>query len=91
MIPKRLSANPLVLSMVKVVPKEVEHSAAPAPNAWRGVISSSLIRTKDSAIGPLIPVRATRAERKRLALRELNDVDSPPAGVSISRVKLNDR
>ena len=63
MIPRRLPDKPLVVRIVKVVPSEVEHSAAPAAKAWRDVMSSSFFRVKDRAMGETIPVRATRTDR----------------------------
>lgn len=70
--------NPLVLRIVKVVPKLVEQSAAPAAKAWSGVALERDCRTKERAMGKLIPVIATRVERARLAFRERKLVDSPP-------------
>lgn len=74
--------NPLVLRTANVVPRLVEQSAAPAAKAWRGVALASLRRTKDKAIGNEMPVSATATERWMLALRDLNDVERPPARVS---------
>jgi hypothetical protein len=63
---------------VKVVPRLVEHKAAPAAKAWRGVASKSLRREKDRAMGTAIPVMATADDSHRLALSDWNDVDRPP-------------
>jgi hypothetical protein len=81
MTPNRVSVKPLALSTVKVVPRLVEHSAAPAANACKGDASSSFWRVKDRAIGSSIPVTATAIERKRFALRAENDVHRPPVAI----------
>ena len=73
--------NPLVLRTVNVVPRLVEHNAAPAANAWRFDAPAKALRMKDSAIGTQMPVRATRMDKKRFALREVMDVDSPPTQI----------
>jgi hypothetical protein len=76
--PRRVVARPLVLRIVKVVPREVEHRAAPAAKAWSGVAEARAWRGKERAMGRVIPVMATAMERKRLALRDLKEVESPP-------------
>ena len=40
--PKRVVVSPLVLMIVKVVPRLVEHKAAPAENACREVVLANL-------------------------------------------------
>ena len=40
--PKRVVVSPLVLRIVKVVPRLVEHKAAPAENACREVVLANL-------------------------------------------------
>jgi hypothetical protein len=76
--PRRDVVSPLVPSTVKVVPRLVEHRAAPAAKHWRGVALMRLPRTKDKPTGRPMPVTATADDRSRLALRELRDVDKPP-------------
>jgi hypothetical protein len=76
--PSRLSVNPLVDRIVKVVPREVEHSAAPAANAWSGVALRRERSTKERAIGAETPIAATRLERARLERRTLRFVERPP-------------
>jgi hypothetical protein len=78
MTPRRLSVNPLVDRVVKVVPRDVEQSAAPAANAWRGVALRREIRIKERAIGAETPVAATRLESARLERRVRRFVESPP-------------
>lgn len=73
--------KPLVCMTVKVVPKLVEHNAAPAAKACSGEAFTSTIKTKENAIGNTIPVSATRDERKKLALRLRKDVVKPPGWV----------
>jgi len=70
--------KPLVCITVKVVPKLVEHNAAPAAKACSGEAFASDSRTYDKPIGRAIPVAATPAERARLAFNDLNEVLSPP-------------
>jgi hypothetical protein len=64
--------------IVNVVPRLVEHKAAPAAKACNGVALSIGITAKERPIGRTIPVVATMDERPRLALRDLKDVDNPP-------------
>jgi hypothetical protein len=71
-------SRPVVERIVNVVPMFVEHSAAPAPNAWRGVASIRRISTNDRAIGVATPVNAAIAERRIFAFSCLNDVESQP-------------
>jgi hypothetical protein len=78
-IPSLECERPLEARTVKVVPKLVEHRAAPAAKAWRGVALRSPCRENDRAIGNTIPVRATAEERARFSLRDLKEVDRPPA------------
>lgn len=70
--------NPLVLRTVKVVPRLVEQSAAPAAKACRGVALERDCRVKERAIGKPIPVAATATERKMFAFRERKFVSRPP-------------
>lgn len=76
--PKRDLVSPLVVSTVKVVPKLVEQSAAPAANACNGVAPKRPWRTKESPIGALMPVIATPIDNRRLAFREEKEVARPP-------------
>lgn len=70
--------RPVERSTVKVVPKLVEHKAAPAAKDWRGVASLSSWRMNESPTGTLIPVTAMHEDKKKLALRAFKDVESPP-------------
>lgn len=70
--------KPLDCMTVKVVPKLVEHNAAPAAKACNDVAFASNSRIYDNPIGRAIPVTATPEERARLAFKDLNEVVSPP-------------
>lgn len=65
---------------MNVVPRLVEHSAAPAAKAWSGVVVGRRAgRTaKERAMGRAMPVRATAVERGRFARREGGEVERPP-------------
>jgi len=63
MTPSLLFSRPLVLRMVKVVPREVEQRAAPAAKACTADALSSFSKTKDRAMGVPTPIKATRPER----------------------------
>jgi hypothetical protein len=76
--PRRVAESPLVPRIVNVVPRLVEQSAAPAEKACNGVALSIDMTAKEKPIGSRIPVVATIEDKPRLALRDLNDVDSPP-------------
>jgi hypothetical protein len=78
--PRRLAPSPLVERIVNVVPRDVEHSAAPAANACTGVVPwTKAGRAKDSPMGAEIPTSATSEERWRLLFRAFRSVDSPPS------------
>lgn len=77
-VPRRVADKPLVLRIVKVVPRLVEQSAAPAAKACTGVAPTMISRTKERAMGKAIPVIATATERNRLAFREEKLVSRPP-------------
>lgn len=79
--PRRLSVRPLVVRTVKVVPSDVEHSAAPAAKACTGETGRRPRRTKDRPIGAAMPVRATAEERKRFAFRAWRLLEMPPGRV----------
>jgi hypothetical protein len=55
--------------MVNVVPRLVEQSAAPAAKAWSGVAEARDRRLKESAIGKIMPVKATAIERTAFAFK----------------------
>lgn len=76
-------AKPLVLSTVKVVPRLVEHKAAPAAKHCSGVASMMYRRMKESPMGKPMPVTATPGDKERLAFRDGSEVDRPPAFVSV--------
>lgn len=77
-VPRRVADRPLVLRMVKVVPKLVEQSAAPAAKACNGVASTRPCSEKDRAIGMPTPVAATALDRTAFALTALKSVLRPP-------------
>lgn len=64
--------------MVKVVPRLVEHRAAPEAKACKGVAPSRDCRRNESPIGIAIPVSATPVERPKFAFNALKDVARPP-------------
>src|SRR5690242_12551415 len=76
--PRRVDARPLEPNTVNVVPRLVEHSAAPAAKACNGVASSSPWSVYERPIGTAIPVSATPDESNKLAFRDLNEVCRPP-------------
>jgi hypothetical protein len=80
--PSLEDVSPLEASTVKVVPKLVEHNAAPAAKACTGVAFKRPCRVYESPIGNAMPVRATADERSRLAFSDWNDDESPPNPVS---------
>jgi hypothetical protein len=84
--PSLLFVRALVFRTVKVVPKLVEHRAAPAANAWRDVAFARRKRENESPIGKQMPVAATAMERKRLAFSADIDVERPPKGSSSNQV-----
>ena len=88
-VPSRVAVNLLELRTVKVVPRLVEQSAAPAAKACNGVASDSGSSEKESAMGRTMPVAATSAERKRFAFKEEKETDRPPTYVR--RVKIGTR
>lgn len=77
-MPSLLWVSPLVVNTVKVVPSDVEQSAAPAANACNEEMWSKHCSTKENAIGALMPTEATVVERRRFALSVLKFVDNPP-------------
>jgi hypothetical protein len=77
-VPSLVVVNPLALSTVKVVPKLVEHNAAPVAKAWSGVAMVNNCNVNDRAIGRAIPVIATPIDSRRFVLTAANEVDSPP-------------
>lgn len=77
--PRREVERPLEPRTVKVVPKEVEQSAAPAAKACNGEALRRPCREYDSPIGTAMPVKAIQVESSRLALSDGNEVCSPPA------------
>ena len=85
-VPSRLSINPLVLRTVNVVPKLVEHSAAPAANACNGEASARPRKENDKAIGRTMPVVATEIDSIRFFLSEAKEVERPPVIGSEPRV-----
>jgi hypothetical protein len=84
--PSLLFVRALVFSTVRVVPKLVEHRAAPAANAWRDVAFARRRRENESPIGKQTPVAATAMERKRFAFSADIDVDRPPKWSSSDQV-----
>lgn len=76
--PSLVSVSPVVPRMVKVVARLVEHKAAPAAKAWRAEAPAIPLRAKDKAMGRQIPVSATNIDSTMFALRDGNEVESPP-------------
>jgi hypothetical protein len=74
--------SPLEARTVKVVPRLVEHSAAPAAKACTGVAFRRPCSVYERPMGTAIPVRATAEERSKLALSDLKEVERPPTLVS---------
>ena len=68
--PKRVCANPLVASTVRVVPKLVEQSAAPAAKHCKELAPAIPRRENDRVIGKLMPVKATAHDNGRLERRD---------------------
>jgi len=77
-VPNLVLANPLVLRIVNVVPRLVLQSAAPAAKACRFDAPTRGRRTKDRAMGKLIPVIATAIESHRFFFNDLKLVSKPP-------------
>lgn len=75
--------KPLVCMTVNVVPRLVEHNAAPAAKACSGEALTNTVRTKERPIGSTIPVNATQEEINKLALRLPKDVVKPPSRVLV--------
>nr|ODN91216.1 hypothetical protein L203_01419 [Cryptococcus depauperatus CBS 7841] len=73
--------RPLEPKTVKVVPRLVEQSAAPAAKHWMDVAWMRSRRMKDSPMGKPISAVATPIERYIFALSELSDVDKPPLAI----------
>lgn len=71
--------KPVERSTVNVVPRLVEHKAAPAAKDWRGVASLSSWRMNENPTGTLMPVIAMHEDKTKLALRALKEVESPPS------------
>ena len=80
--PSLLFVRAHVFRTVKVVPKLVEHRAAPAANAWRDVAFARRKRENERPIGKQMPVAAMAMERKTLAFSADKDVERPPKGSS---------
>lgn len=77
-VPILVWISPVVPRIVNVVPKLVEHRAAPAVNACRGVAITRARRENENAIGSPTPVKAMAVESSRFAFREAYDVERPP-------------
>lgn len=77
-LPSRVDARPLVLSTVKVVPRLVEHRAAPAAKHCRYDAPAAGTNAKDRAMGAAMPVSATHADSSRLAFMVEREVERPP-------------
>jgi len=72
--PNQVFTNPAEGRIANVVPRLVAESAAPETKHCR----CCGLRTKLSATGTQIPVRATKMERKRLETRDWSEVPRPP-------------
>jgi hypothetical protein len=77
-IPRRVMIKFVLERMVKVVPRLVALSAAPAAKACSGLAATSFMSIKDSAIGTAIPVNATDTEMVRFGFKEESEAESPP-------------
>ena len=75
--------RPLVARTVNVVPRDVEHSAAPAANACTGESGRRPRRTNEMPIGAAIPVRATAEDKKRFAFKAFKLLEMPPNDMSV--------
>ena len=64
-----MAVSSLVLKILNVVPRPVEHSAAPAAKACSGEDEARNKRLKESAIGKAMLVMVTAAERTALAFK----------------------
>jgi hypothetical protein len=80
--PRRLWVRPLIFRTANVVPRLIEHSAAPAANACRGVAPTSPVSMNETLISAPIPVNATKTERKTFDFMALKLVDSLPSYTS---------
>jgi hypothetical protein len=87
--PSLVLVRPVVPRIVNVVPKLVEHNAAPAANACKAVPSTILWRVNERAMGRQIPVTATAIDSKRFAFRARKEVDNPPVLSSVKRSNRN--
>lgn len=76
--PSRLLSSPLVRRMVNVVPRDVEHNAAPEANAWTGVAFTNFSKMNDRPMGVATPIRATVPEKWMFAHNVSKSVDRPP-------------
>lgn len=61
-----------------MVPRLVEHNAAPAAKAWRGVAGVRERREKERVIGRAIPVIATEVDRNKFFFKAMKFVSRPP-------------
>jgi len=76
--PNQVFTNLAEERIANVVPRLVAESAAPETKHCRYVAVVRGLRTKLSATGTQIPVRATKMERKRLETRDRSEVPRPP-------------
>lgn len=66
--------------IANVVPREVEHNAAPAVKPCKGVAPNAKTKQmSDRPIGAKIPTRATLIDKTIFAFNRTNLVDNPPA------------
>ncbi len=79
-----IGAGKAVCRTVNVVPKLVEHRAAPAAKVCETVVRaySSSLKRKEKQIGATRPVNATQLERNSLDLNALMFVESPSSYTS---------
>lgn len=82
-MPRRVVIRPLVFRTVNVVPRLVEQSAAPALKDPRGVASARGCKKNENAMGRHVPVKATKVDRSKFALKLEKGVDRPPTTVSL--------
>jgi hypothetical protein len=76
-VPTSVLASPALDRMVRVVPREVAESEAPAVKLCKSDAPKGISK-KDRTIGKIIPVTAIRRETKDDEMRLDSEVDSPP-------------
>jgi hypothetical protein len=83
-VPSRLVVRPVDSKTVNVVPRLVEHNAAPAAKACRGLAEHNSSNTKEVPIGRLIPVTATAIDRVAFSLKAAKELERPPSACQLA-------